>query len=75
MQPFFVMSAKAYSTPVTLPVGPAYLAGLLEVAGYKVGIIDAICEGMSLIRKSTCGRFMFHGLNAEEILSYVRPDT
>ena len=46
LRPFAVYSARSYSTPVTVPIGPAYLAGVLEKAGYKVEITDGIGEGI-----------------------------
>ena len=39
-RPFVVLSKNSYSTPVTLPLGLAYLGGVLEKAGYKSKIID-----------------------------------
>ncbi|MBI3506482.1 MAG: B12-binding domain-containing radical SAM protein [Proteobacteria bacterium] len=75
LRPFAVYSANAYSTPVTLPIGPAYLAGLLERAGYKVGILDAIGDGMMNVRLSPCGKFRFQGLEADEIVSRIWPST
>ena len=40
-KPFVVFSKNSYSSPVTLPLGLAYLGGVLEKAGYKTKIIDA----------------------------------
>ena len=38
-KPYVVLSKTAYSAPVTLPLGLAYLAGVLEKANYQVKII------------------------------------
>ena len=35
-KPFVVFSKNSYSSPVTLPLGLAYLGGVLEKAGYKI---------------------------------------
>ncbi len=75
LRPFAVFSANAYSTPVTLPIGPAYLAGLLERAGYDVGMIDAVGEGISAVRTSECGRFRLQGLTIDEIIARIDPRT
>ena len=34
-KPFAVLSKNSYSAPITLPLGLAYLGGVLEKAGYK----------------------------------------
>lgn len=75
LRPPAIFSARAYSTPVSVALGPAYLASLLETAGYKVDVIDAIGEGLQSIRLSEDERFKFHGLNSEEIIARVKPDT
>ncbi|MDP6440485.1 MAG: hypothetical protein QGF61_02115 [Pelagibacteraceae bacterium] len=43
-KPFVVFSKNSYSSPVTLPLGLAYLGAVLERAGYKTEIIDATGE-------------------------------
>ena len=43
-RPFAVLTKNSYSSPVSLPLGLAYLAGVLEKAGYKTKIIDATGE-------------------------------
>ena len=35
-RPFAVLTKNSYSSPVTLPLGLAYLGGVLEKAGYKI---------------------------------------
>ena len=62
LRPFAVFSARSYSTPVTVPIGPAYLAGILEKAGYEVEIVDGIGEGIQQINRSTKGAYIFQGL-------------
>lgn len=47
IRPFSVTSKNAYSAPVTLPIGPAYLASVLGKAGYQVEAIDGVGEKIS----------------------------
>jgi len=75
-RPFVVLSKTTYSTPVTLPLGLAYLAGVLEKAGYKTKIIDAIGEDHPVkIRRSHDNKYNIQGLNSDEILEKIDPDT
>ena len=39
-RPFVALSKTSYSTPVTLPLGLAYVAAVLEKAGYNTNIIS-----------------------------------
>jgi hypothetical protein len=71
LRPPAVFSASAYSTPLTLPIGPAYLAGTLEAAGYRVDVVDGIGEGLSQIRISADGRLKTQGLTTEEIVRRI----
>lgn len=75
LRPFAAFSAKSYSTPVTAPIGPAYLAAVLEKAGYNIGIIDGIGEGIENLRTSDCGNYGFQGLTNEQIIARIDPDT
>lgn len=74
LRPFAVYSSNTYSTPVTAPIGPAYLASILEKAGYKVDIIDALGEGIQQLNRSENGEYTFQGLTINEILDRVDPD-
>jgi radical SAM superfamily enzyme YgiQ (UPF0313 family) len=75
VRPFAVLSKSTYSAPVTPPIGPAYLAAVLEAAGYTVGIIDAIGEDLMNIRTSPCGSYNLQGLGADEILERIPSNT
>ena len=75
LRPFAVFSARSYSTPVTVPIGPAYLAGILEKAGYEVEIVDGIGEGIQQINRSTKGAYIFQGLTVNEILKRIDPNS
>src|SRR3972149_5639580 len=68
IRPFAVLSKNTYSAPITPPIGPAYLAAVLERAGFKVSIIDAIGEDIYRITRSACNRFNFQGILTDEII-------
>ena len=71
-RPFVVLSKTSYSTPITLPLGLAYLGGVLEKAGYKTNIIDATGEQKSVkIRRSEDNLYYLQGLTTEEILKRI----
>ena len=75
LRPFAVYSARSYSTPVTVPIGPAYLAGVLEKAGYEVEIIDGLGEGVQQINFTANGAYVFQGLTTKEILERIDPNS
>ena len=75
-KPFVVFSKNSYSSPVTLPLGLAYLGGVLEKAGYKTKIIDATGgERPIRITRSQDNQYNLQGLNSEEILEEIDPNT
>jgi anaerobic magnesium-protoporphyrin IX monomethyl ester cyclase len=73
LRPFAVISKNSYSSPMTPPIGPAYLASILESAGYKSNVIDGVGEDLMKIRRSNCGRFNLQGLSEGEIISRIDP--
>ena len=75
LRPFGVYSRRSYSSTITLPIGQAYLAGMLESAGYAVGIIDAIGEDLEGVRVSQDGHYRIQGLSSEKIISRIDEDT
>ena len=75
LRPFGVYSRRSYSSTITLPIGQAYLAGMLEGAGYDVGIIDAIGEDLEGVRVSPDGRYRLQGLSSEKIIARIDQDT
>jgi radical SAM superfamily enzyme YgiQ (UPF0313 family) len=75
LRPPAVFSASSYSTPLTLPLGPAYLAAALEAAGYRTEVVDGIGEGLDQIRVSADGRLKLQGLTTEQIVERVGPET
>ena len=53
-KPFVVLSKNAYSSPVTLPLGLAYVGAVIEKAGYKTKIIDIHKKLKSYPAKKYC---------------------
>src|SRR5262249_40799578 len=74
VRPFSVLSKNTYSAPLTLPIGPAYLAAVLERAGYNVSIIDAVGEDIYRITRSQCNRVNLQGILADEIIDRLDVD-
>ena len=75
-KPFVVLSKKAYSSPVTLPLGLAYIGAVIERAGYKTKIIDATGEQKEIkIRRSEDNLYNLQGLTSDEIIERIDPDT
>jgi len=75
-KPFVVFSKNSYSSPVTLPLGLAYLGGVLEKAGYKIKIIDATGgERPIKITRSKDNQYNLQGLTSDEILDKIDPNT
>jgi radical SAM superfamily enzyme YgiQ (UPF0313 family) len=73
-RPFSVLSAKTYSAAMTLPIGVAYLAAVLEKAGYRTSILDALGEDIFEVRTSDCGTYNFQGLNSDELVDRIDPN-
>jgi len=75
-RPFAVLTKNSYSSPITLPLGLAYLGGVLEKAGYKTKIIDATGEQQPVtITRSSDNLYNLQGLTSKEIIEEVDPDT
>ena len=74
-RPFAVISAKTYSAAITLPIGIAYVASVLEKANYKVNVIDAIGADLLNIVRSECGTYNMQGLNNKSIINKIIPET
>jgi len=75
-RPFAVLTKNSYSSPVTLPLGLAYLGGVLEKANYNTKIIDATGEQKPVqIRRSQNNLYNVQGLTSEEILEKIDPNT
>lgn len=74
IRPFSVFSKNSYSSPVTPPIGPAYLAAVLEKARYCVEILDCIGEEIFQIKESACGHYKVQGLSVEQTVSRLHPN-
>ena len=75
-RPFVVIPKTSYSSPVTLPLGLAYVAAVLDKAGYKTKIIDATGEQRPVkIKRSSNNLYNLQGLISEEILERIDPNT
>ena len=75
-RPFVVLTKNSYSSPVSLPLGLAYLGGVLEKAGYKTKIIDATGEQKpAKVTRSSNNLFNIQGLTSKEILEKIDPKT
>jgi len=71
-KPFVVLSKNTYSAPVTLPLGLAYIGGVLEKAGYKTRILDAIGDTKPvLIKRNVHNLYSVQGLDAQEIIERI----
>lgn len=73
--PPIYFSKNSYSTPLTLPLGIAYLAAALEKANYRTNILDCRGRDIDNIRLSPDGRFKIQGLDERESLKLIDPDT
>src|SRR5262245_25553011 len=75
VKPPLFFSKHAYSVPLTLPLGLAYLAAVLEKADYRVEIIDCAGSATHQIRSTPDGRFRVQGLEAEQLTAGMNPHT
>lgn len=75
IKPPLIFSKNSYSTPLTLPIGLAYMAAVLEKAGYRVKILDCPSLGMNEIRLTPDGQFKLQGLDEEESIERIDPET
>ncbi len=75
-RPFAVIAKTSYTNPVTLPLGLAYVGGVLDKAGYKTKIIDSTGEQQPVkIRRSKDNLYNLQGLTADEIIEKINPNT
>lgn len=73
IRPPIIYSAQSYSTPITLPIGLAYIAAVLEQSNYEVNVIDSIGENIKKIVISSCGKFKFQGESCKDIIEKLAP--
>jgi anaerobic magnesium-protoporphyrin IX monomethyl ester cyclase len=68
-------SKNSYSTPLTMPLGLAYLAAVLEKAHYRVKIIDCPGGDANHFSLTPNGRFKVHGLDEQRSIELIDPAT
>jgi anaerobic magnesium-protoporphyrin IX monomethyl ester cyclase len=73
--PPLYFSKNSYSTPLTMPLGLAYLAAVLEKAQYRVKIIDCPGSDANHISLTPNGRFKVQGLDEQRSIDLIDRDT
>jgi radical SAM superfamily enzyme YgiQ (UPF0313 family) len=73
IKPPTIFSKNSYSTPVTQPIGLAYLGAVLEKCSYRVNIIDCPGRDVNRIRVTEDGRFKVQGLDGKRSLDLIDP--
>ncbi|MFO0945717.1 MAG: cobalamin-dependent protein [Planctomycetota bacterium] len=73
IRPAMVSSTGTWSSPITPPLGIAYLAAMLEENGTKVAVIDAIAEGVEQFIESD--GYVFQGLTTEQTVARIDGET
>jgi radical SAM superfamily enzyme YgiQ (UPF0313 family) len=75
IKPPVIFSRNSYSTPLTMPLSLAYLAGVLEKANYRVEILDCPGKSVDEIRTTPDGRFKVQGLEEKKSVELIDPET
>ncbi len=75
IKPPIVFSKNAYSTPVTMPIGLAYLAAVLDKAQYAVEVIDSPGLNLDRIQLTTDGKFKVQGIDEQEAIQRISHET
>ena len=73
--PPIYFSKNSYSTPLTMPLGLAYLAAVLEKAHYRVKIVDCPGSDASHIYFTPNGRFKVQGLDEQRSIELIDRET
>lgn len=73
--PPLYFSKNSYSTPLTMPLGLAYLGAVLEKAQYRVKIINCPGGDANRIALTPNGRFKVQGLDERRSIEVIDPDT
>jgi radical SAM superfamily enzyme YgiQ (UPF0313 family) len=74
IRPAVLHKEVAFSHMPGAPLGPAYIAAMLQQAGHEVQAIDAAVEGFYDVEKYRFGTYIF-GLNIEKTIALIREDT
>jgi radical SAM superfamily enzyme YgiQ (UPF0313 family) len=75
VKPPIFFSKNSYSTPLTMPLGLAYMAAVLEKANYRVKIVDCPGGDPENIRPTRDGRFKVQGLDEQKSIEMIDPQT
>ena len=75
IRPPAVSSRFAYTAGVVLPIGPAYIAGTLLAAGYRVAVVDALGEAPLQRGQTSQPNLICHGLAIAEIVDRIDAST
>jgi anaerobic magnesium-protoporphyrin IX monomethyl ester cyclase len=73
--PPLYFSKNSYSTPLTLPLGLAYLAAVLEKAHYRVKIVDCPGSDANNIYLTPNRRFKVQGLDEQRSIEVIDRET
>jgi anaerobic magnesium-protoporphyrin IX monomethyl ester cyclase len=73
--PPIYFSKNSYSTPLTMPLGLAYLAAVLEKAHYRVKIVDCPGSDANNIYYTPNRRFKVQGLDEQRSIEMIAPET
>jgi anaerobic magnesium-protoporphyrin IX monomethyl ester cyclase len=73
--PPLYFSKHSYSTPLTMPLGLAYLAAVLEKAHYRVKIVDCPGSHADHIYFTPDGRFKVQGLDEPRSIEMIDQET
>ncbi|MEK7487330.1 MAG: radical SAM protein [Planctomycetota bacterium] len=73
IRPPLVRPKWNYVNLSTPPIGPAYVAASLRVAGYEVSFVDAVGEALEQFTPLPYG-LLLHGLSFEQITARIPPD-
>ena len=71
IRPPILFSAQSYSTPLTLPIGIAYIAAALEKSNYRVKILDCPGAGIDEIRLTPDGKFKIQGIDIDQSIQMI----
>ena len=75
IKPPTVFSRNSYSTPLSMPIGLAYIAAVLEKANYAVQILDCPGAAPHQVQHTADGRFNVRGLKEQEVISRIDSKT
>ena len=74
IRPALVTSRGAMGAPILPPIGPAYVAAVLEQAGHRVTVVDAPGEAPLRRRATSHEMAVAYGLDHEEVVARIPSD-